>query len=113
MADKAMELEPNLFNKLPRRFRTPERLIHTLEVKREINSYNFILEPNLMTKEVCMALARRDSFYPDIPSERWTRELVEYFTEYGHSLRWLPLKIQHVRAGDGRFVHLTEAHDVH
>ena len=52
MADKAMELEPNLFNKLPRRFRTPERLIHTLEVKREINSYNFILEPNLMTKEV-------------------------------------------------------------
>lgn len=43
-----------------------------------------------MTKEVCMALARRDSFYPDIPSERWTRELVEYFTEYGHSLRWLP-----------------------
>ena len=45
MADKAMELEPNLFNKLPRRFRTPERLIHTLEVKREINSYNFILEP--------------------------------------------------------------------
>ena len=43
MADKAMELEPNLFNKLPRRFRTPERLIHTLEVKREINSYNFIL----------------------------------------------------------------------
>lgn len=90
MADKAMELEPNLFNKLPRRFRTPERLIHTLEVKREINSYNFILEPNLMTKEVCMALARRDSFYPDIPSERWNRELVEYFTEYGHSLRWLP-----------------------
>ena len=83
MADKAMELEPNLFNKLPRRFRTPERLIHTLEVKREINSYNFILEPNLMTKEVCMALARRDSFYPDIPSERWNRELVEYFTEYG------------------------------
>lgn len=55
MADKAMELEPNLFNKLPRRFRTPERLIHTLEVKREINSYNFILEPNLMTKEVCIA----------------------------------------------------------
>ena len=43
-----------------------------------------------MTKEVCMALARRDSFYPDIPSERWNRELVEYFTEYGHSLRWLP-----------------------
>ena len=43
-----------------------------------------------MTKEVCMALARRDSFYPDIPSERWTRELVEYFSEYGHSLRWLP-----------------------
>ena len=38
-------------------------LFNTLEVKREINSYNFILEPNLMTKEVCMALARRDSFY--------------------------------------------------
>lgn len=90
MADKAMELEPNLFNKLPRRFRTPERLIHTLEVKREINSYNFILEPNLMTKEVCMALARRDSFYPDIPSERWNRELVEYFTEYGNSMYWFP-----------------------
>ena len=90
MADKAMELEPNLFNKLPRRFRTPERLIHTLEVKREINSYNFILEPNLMTKEVCMALARRDSFYPDIPSERWNRELVEYFTEHGNSMYWFP-----------------------
>lgn len=90
MADKAMELEPNLFNKLPGRFRTPERLIHTLEVKREINSYNFILEPNLMTKEVCMALARRDSFYPDIPSERWNRELVEYFTEHGNSMYWFP-----------------------
>lgn len=77
MADKAMELEPNLFNKLPGRFRTPERLIHALEAKREINSYNFHLEPNLMTEEVCMALARRDSFYPDIPSERWNKKLVE------------------------------------
>ena len=90
MADKAMELEPNLFYRLPRRFRTPERLIHALEAKREINSYNFHLEPNLMTEEVCMALARRDSFYPDIPSERWNRELVEYFIEHGHSLYWLP-----------------------
>ena len=86
-----MELEPNLFNKLPRRFRTPERLIHTLEVKREINSYNFILEPNLMTKEICIALARRDSFYPDIPSERWNRELVEYFTEHGNNMYYLNL----------------------
>ena len=34
MADKAMELEPNLFYRLPRRFRTPERLIHALEAKR-------------------------------------------------------------------------------
>lgn len=90
MADKAMELEPNLFYRLPRRFRTPERLIHALEAKREINSYNFHLEPNLMTEEVCMALARRDSFYPDIPSERWNRKLVEYFIEHGHSLYWLP-----------------------
>ena len=90
MADKAMELVPDLFDKLPKRFRTPERLIHTLSVKKEINSYRFRIEPELMTKEVCMALARRDSFYPNIPSERWNRELVEYFTEYGNSLYWFP-----------------------
>ena len=41
-------------------------------------------------KEVCMALARRDSFYPDIPSERWNRGLVEYFTEHGNSMYWFP-----------------------
>ena len=87
---KAMELDPNLFDRLPKQFRTPERLIYTLSVKKGISSYRFHIGPELMTKEVCMALARRDSFYPDIPSERWNRELVEYFTEYGHSLRWLP-----------------------
>ncbi len=89
---KAMELEPNLFNKLPRRFRTPERLIHTLEVKKkEINSYNFILEPNLMTKEVCMALARRDSFYSRYSIGTLEQELVEYFTEHGNSMYWLKM----------------------
>ena len=90
MADKAMELVPNLFYRLPQRFKTPERLIHALEGKENIYSYRFRIEPELMTKEVCMALARKDSFYPDIPSERWDKELVEYFTEHGNSMYWLP-----------------------
>lgn len=97
MADKVVELEPNLFSKLPTRFKTPERLIHALDVNKEINSYLLRIEPELLTTEVCMALARRDSFYPDIPSERWNKELVEYFTEYGNSLYWLsqlPKKLQ-------------------
>lgn len=90
MADKVMEAAPELFNRLPERFKTEERLIRVLDGKGEINGYYFPISRELMTDGVCRALARRDSFYPDIPEERWTEELVEYFAEQGKSLRWFP-----------------------
>lgn len=89
MADKAMELEPNLFYRLPGRFRTPERLIHALEAKREINSYNFHLEPNLMTEEVCMAW-QEGFVLSGYPVGTLEQETCGMFIEHGHSLYWLP-----------------------
>lgn len=89
MADKVAEEVPEMFNRLPEKFRTEERLIRVLDGKKEIDRYCFPIKPELMTDGVCRALARRDSFYPDIPKEIWTKDLVEYMTEHGRSFRWL------------------------
>lgn len=89
MADKVAEGVPELFSRLPEKFRTEERLIRVLDGKKEINDYYFPISPELVTDKVCRALARRDSFYPDIPKEIWTKELAEYMTEHGRSFKWL------------------------
>lgn len=103
MADKAMELAPQLFDRLPKHFRTPERLILALSAEKDIFSYRLRIEPELMTEEVCKALARRDEFYPKIPAERWNTELVEYLMKYGKSLYWLqqmPKELQSRKLAD-------------
>ncbi len=91
MADKAMELEPNLFYRLPGRFRTPERLIHALEAKREINKViTSHLEPNLMTEEVCMALARGIRSIRIFHRNAGTRNLWNISLNTVIVLYWLP-----------------------
>lgn len=89
-ADKAMEVCPELFNRLPARFRTPERLVMILDGKESFSRYSVDIDERLMTEEVCKALARRDGFYPPIPEGRWTREFVDYCMEHGKSMDWFP-----------------------
>lgn len=88
-----------MFGELPKRFKTPERLVIAIDnSKRETNCYiDEETEQSLLTVEVCKAFIRRNGNCPEFPENVWTREFVDYCMEHGTSFRWfrqMPKKFQ-------------------
>ena len=99
LADRLMEKHPYMFGELPKRFKTPERLVIAIDnSKRETNCYiDEETEQSLLTVEVCKAFIRRNGNCPEFPENVWTREFVDYCMEHGTSFRWfrqMPKKFQ-------------------
>ena len=88
-----------MFGELPKRFKTPERLVIAIDnSKRETNCYiDEETEQSLLSVEVCKAFIRRNGNCPEFPENVWTREFVDYCMEHGTSFRWfrqMPKKFQ-------------------
>ena len=99
LADRLMEKHPYMFGELPKRFKTPERLVIAIDnSKRETNCYiDEETEQSLLSVEVCKAFIRRNGNCPEFPENVWTREFVDYCMEHGTSFRWfrqMPKKFQ-------------------
>lgn len=90
LADRLMEKHPYMFGELPKRFKTPERLVIAIDnSKRETNCYiDEETEQSLLSVEVCKAFIRRNGNCPEFPENVWTREFVDYCMEHGTSFRW-------------------------
>nr|DAE30227.1 MAG TPA: hypothetical protein [virus sp. ct5rm7] len=90
LADRLMQKHPYMFHKLPKTFKTPERLVIAIDnSKRETNYYiEEETERHLLTMEVCKAYVRRNGNCPEFPKKVWTRKFVDYCMEYGTSFRW-------------------------
>lgn len=106
LADRLMEKHPYMFGELPKRFKTPERLVIAIDnSKRETNCYiDEETEQSLLTVEVCKAFIRRNGNCPEFPENVWTREFVDYCMEHGTSFRWfrqMPKKVPELREHAG------------
>ncbi|MCO7112354.1 hypothetical protein NIB75_06635 [Bacteroides uniformis] len=69
LADRLMEKHPYMFGELPKRFKTPERLVIAIDnSKRETNCYiDEETEQSLLSVEVCKAFIRRNGNCPEFP----------------------------------------------
>lgn len=87
-----------MFGELPKRFKTPERLVIAIDnSKRETNCYiDEETEQSLLTVEVCKAFIRRNGNCPEFPENVWTREFVDYCMEHGTSFPLVPPDAQKV-----------------
>lgn len=67
LADRLMEKHPYMFGELPKRFKTPERLVIAIDnSKRETNCYiDEETEQSLLSVEVCKAFIRRNGTVPN------------------------------------------------
>ena len=74
LADRLMEKHPYMFGELPKRFKTPERLVIAIDnSKRETNCYiDEETEQSLLTVEVCKAFIRRNGNCPEFPENVWS-----------------------------------------
>ena len=90
LVDRLMEKHPYMFGELPKRFKTPERLVIAINnSKRETNCYiDGETEQSLLTAEVCKAFVRRNGNCPTFPEKVWTQKFVDYCMEYGTCFRW-------------------------
>lgn len=90
LADRLMQKHPYMFRDLPKRFKTPKRLIIAIDnSKRETTCYiDGETERHLLTAEVCKAYIRRNGSCPTFPKKVWTHKFVDYCMEHGTSFCW-------------------------
>jgi hypothetical protein len=90
LADRLMQKHPYMFRDLPKRFKTPKRLIIAIDnSKRETTCYIDVeTERHLLTAEVCKAYVRRNGSCPTFPKKVWTRKFVDYCMKHGTSFCW-------------------------
>ena len=90
LADCLMQKHPYMFRDLPKRFKTPKRLIIAIDnSKRETTCYIDVeTERPLLTAEVCKAYIRRNGSCPTFPKKVWTRKFVDYCMKHGTSFCW-------------------------
>lgn len=98
MADKIIEVMPDVFLKLPTQFQTSSRLINSIENdSRNVVVINSETHSRLLTKAVCKAYIKRDSDIPKLPHSIWTPDFVDYCMQYGSNFKWfeqLPKELQ-------------------
>ena len=90
LADRLMQKHPYMFRDLPKRFKTPKRLIIAIDIsKRETTCYiDGETERHLLTAEVCKAYIRRNGSCPTFPKKVWTQKFVDYCMKHGTSFCW-------------------------
>lgn len=90
LADRLMQKHPYMFRDLPKRFKTPKRLIIAIDnSKLETTCYiDGETERHLLTAEVCKAYIRRNGSCPTFPKKVWTHKFVDYCMEHGTSFCW-------------------------
>ena len=91
LADRLMEKHPYMFGELPKRFKTPERLVITIDnSKRETNCYiDEETGNNPCSRWKCARHSSEETAtVPEFPENVWTREFVDYCMEHGTSFRW-------------------------
>ena len=101
LADRLMEKHPYMFGELPKRFKTPERLVIAIDnSKRETNCYirRGKLNKSLLTYGSMQGVSSEETANcPEFPENVWTREFVDYCMEHGTCFRWfrqMPKKFQ-------------------
>lgn len=98
MADKIIEVMPDVFLKLPAQFQTSSRLISSIEKgDRNVVVIDSSTHSRLLTKAVCKAYIKKNSDIPKLPNSIWTSDFVEYCMQYGTCFKWfeqLPKELQ-------------------
>lgn len=93
LADLIVSESPYDFRKLPKQFRTSERLLLAVEHCFKRRYYESPLvskeDRHLLTRKVCEAFVRRGYDIPELPQEVWTEDFVSYCLDHGPSFEWV------------------------
>ena len=97
MADIAIEMNPDYFQYLPKKFHTAERLILAIQKSERENIIRLEGNEKLFTMDICKAYIYRNKDLPTLPDTIWTDEFVDCCMGYGTKFQWfdqLPKSLQ-------------------
>lgn len=95
MADKIIEVEPDVFKVLPEKFQTSKRLITAIKKEERGNLMIDESYHHLFTKEVCKTYILKNKDMPKLPQSIWNQDFVDYCMKHGTSFNWFEQMPKH------------------